>query len=60
MASVEKRVRDGSTTWLARWRDPDGKQRKRSFTRRMDAERYLTGVSADLLRGNYIDPVDVR
>ncbi len=56
MASVEKRVRDGSTTWLARWRDPDGKQRKRSFTRRMDAERYLTGVSADLLRGNYIDP----
>jgi integrase len=58
MASVEKRVRDGRTTWLARWRDPDGRQRKKSFPRRVDAERFVTAVSADMLRGQYVDPQD--
>jgi integrase len=56
MASVEKRVRDGRVSWLARWRDPDGRQRKKSFTRKLDAERFLTTVGADMLRGQYIDP----
>ncbi len=60
MASVEKRIRDGSTTWLARWRDPDGKQRKRSFPRRTDADRFLKGVEADKLRGTYVDPTAGR
>ena len=46
MGSVEKRLRDGKTTWLARWRDPDGRQRKRSFERRVDAQRYLTASAA--------------
>ncbi len=54
MASVEKRFRDGSTSWLARWRDPDGKQRKRTFSRKVDADRFLTGVEADKLRGVYL------
>src|SRR4051794_23813529 len=56
MGSVEKRVRDGKVTWLARWRDPDGRQRKKSFPRKLDAERFLTALSADMLRGQYIDP----
>ncbi len=56
MASVEKRMRDAGTTWLARWRDPDGAQRKRTFSRKSDAERYLTAVSAGLLDGSYVDP----
>src|SRR4051794_18426024 len=56
MANVEKRRRDGKTTWLARWRDPDGRQRKRSFSRRADAERYLTSVQHSVLMGSYIDP----
>jgi hypothetical protein len=34
MATVEKRIRDGNLTWLARWRDPEGVQRKQSFRRR--------------------------
>lgn len=58
MASVEKRVRDGKVTWLARWRDPENKQRKRSFPRRVDADRFLTSVTADMLRGQYVDPSD--
>jgi integrase len=58
MASVEKRVRNAKVTWLARWRDPDGKQRKRSFSRRIDADRFLTSVSSDMLHGKYVDPSD--
>ena len=56
MASVEKRVRDGSTTWLARWRDPEGRQRKRTFPRKVDADRFLTSVDHGMLTGSYIDP----
>ena len=41
MASVEKRERDGKVTWLARWRDDTGRQRKRSFTRKIDAQRFV-------------------
>jgi integrase len=59
MASVEKRLRNGKkTTWLARWRDPDGRSRKRSFRRRVDADRFITMLAADLLRGDYVDPND--
>ncbi len=56
MGSVEKRVRDGKVTWLARWRDPAGVQRKRTFSRKYDAERLLTGVEHAQLTGAYVDP----
>src|SRR3954465_9170575 len=58
MASVEKRVRDGTVTWLARWRAPDGRQRSGSFARKLDADRFLVGIEADRLRGSYVDPAD--
>lgn len=56
MASVEKRTRDGRTSWQARWRDPAGRQRKRTFPRKSDAEQYLTGVEHSVLVGAYVDP----
>jgi len=55
MPSIEKRTRDASITWLARWRDPQGQQRKQSFSRKIDAERHLTSVRAALLSGTYVD-----
>jgi len=55
MASIEKRIRDGRATWVARWRDLDNRQCKRSFMRKTDAERHLTTVSASLLSGTYVD-----
>jgi integrase len=58
VGSVQKRTQAGTTSWLARWRDPTGTQRKRSFPRRIDAERFLSTVAADLVQGNYIDPSD--
>lgn len=58
MASVEKRTRNGKVTWLARWRDETGRQRKRSFRRKVDAQRFVAQIEADLLRGQYVDPFD--
>ncbi len=60
MASVEKRVRPSKTTWLARWRDGDGRERKRSFNRRADAVRYLATVTTGLTDGTYCDPARSR
>lgn len=58
MSSVEKRTRDGKVTWLARWRDPDGRQRKQSFTKRVEAARHAAAMEADAARGVYVDGTD--
>ncbi len=60
MATVKRRTRDGKVTWQARWRDPDGRQRKRSFAKRSDADKFVTTVAADVLRGTYIAPDEGR
>jgi len=52
MSSVD---RLGSGRWQARWRDPGGVQRKRTFPRKVDALRHLTGVESRLLDGTYVD-----
>lgn len=54
MAQVVKNSRDGS--WLARWRDPNGAQRKKSFRRRVDAERFVSELQTEMNRGSYVDP----
>lgn len=54
MAAVTKDPRDGK--WLARWRDPTGAQRKKSFRRKVDAERFLSDLQAEMNRGAYLDP----
>ncbi|MGI8881041.1 MAG: hypothetical protein ACR2KJ_11165 [Jatrophihabitans sp.] len=60
MASVEKRERGGTVRWRAHYRDPAGKQRSKSFGRRVDAERFLTTVEASKLTGSYVDPAAAR
>ena len=42
--------------WVARWRDPDGRQRSRSFDRKLDAGRFLAAVQTEMDRGLYRDP----
>lgn len=56
MAHAEKRVRRGKTTWRARYRSPDGSERSKTFTRRVDAERFLAGIEVEKARGSWIDP----
>jgi integrase len=57
MASIVKRTAsDGSVRYDVRYRDPAGKQRKRTFRTRKAANNYLTTANADLLEGRWIDP----
>src|ERR1035437_4806567 len=58
MAQVIRDPRDGR--WLARWRDPSGHQRKRSFTRKVDAQRRLDQALSDLHQGRYIEPAAAK
>lgn len=55
MASIRKRP-NRPKPWEAVYRDPDGRQRTRTFARKIDAQRFLTTVEADLLRGTFVDP----
>jgi integrase len=56
VSHVEKRIQAGRVTYRARWRDPSGRERKRSFNRKTDAQRFLVGVEDAKLRGAYVDP----
>jgi hypothetical protein len=42
--------------YLARYTDPSGRERAKSFSRKKDAERFLTGIENDKLRGTWTDP----
>lgn len=42
--------------FVARWREPDGRQRSKSFDRAGDARRHLTEVGHKLNAGTYIPP----
>lgn len=46
--------------WLVRYRDPAGSQRKRSFTRKKDAEAFAATITTDLRTGSYLDPAAGR
>ena len=52
MAYIQKR----DNKWVARYRTPAGKERSKSFTRRIDAQRYLDHIEVDKVRGTYVDP----
>lgn len=56
----ERSTYDGPSPWLARWRDPDGRQRSQSFAKKVDAERHLTSVQHRLFTGEYVDPASGR
>lgn len=61
MASVYKRVRPRPgkpdlVTWEARWRGPDRRQHRKSFTRKADAERYRNEIETRMGNGSYVNP----
>lgn len=53
MASIAKRP-NGS--WRARYRDPEGREHARHFSRKVDAQRWLDEATASLVTGQYVDP----
>ena len=56
MASIEKRIRDGRTSWRVRYRTPSGAERSKSFARKVDAERFRASVETSKVTGTYVDP----
>src|SRR5688572_29667153 len=62
MASVEtRRTQRGGRevkVYDVRFRDPDGRQRKKTFGKKGDAYRFAATVEADKLRGQYVDHSD--
>jgi integrase len=55
VSHIEKRAQAGRVTYRARYRDPSGRERKRSFNRKTDAQRFLVGVEDAKLRGADVD-----
>ncbi|MGH2827713.1 MAG: tyrosine-type recombinase/integrase [Actinomycetota bacterium] len=53
MGHIQKRSKD---RWRARYTGPDGRERSRTFKRKIDAQRYLSTVENAMLRGEWIDP----
>jgi integrase len=58
MGSVRRAPRSGR--WEARWRDPAGRSRTRTFDTKADARAYLSSVETDVHRGQYVDPAGGR
>jgi hypothetical protein len=60
MAHIDRRNRGGTIRYVARYIDPTGRERSKSFTRRADAQKYLTEIEAAKLRGSWVDPAQGR
>ena len=61
MAHIERRTHTAkngrkSLYWRARYEDPSGKLVSKTFERKIDAERFLVAIEADVMRGEYVDP----
>jgi integrase len=55
VASVKRRD-DRGGVWLARYRDQDGKEHRKQFVRKIDAERWVTQQQASVDNGMHINP----
>jgi Phage integrase, N-terminal SAM-like domain len=56
MAHIDRRNRGGTIRYVARYIAPAGRERSESFTRRADAQVYLTEIEAAKLKGTWVDP----
>lgn len=56
MAHVQDRGKDVDRRWQARYRGPDGRERTRTFTRKVDADAWLAGNTVALRRQEWVDP----
>ncbi|CAN5874342.1 hypothetical protein BH23ACT5_BH23ACT5_09980 [soil metagenome] len=56
MAHIRDRGKSVERRWQARYRDPSGQERSKTFERKIDAQRWLDEVTADLVTGRYVDP----
>lgn len=56
MAHIRDRGKQHDRRWQARYRDPEGREKSRTFRRKLDAQRWLDETTTDLATGRYVDP----
>lgn len=61
VARLSRRKADGRRqvtghVWEARYRDPNGREHKKRFARKVDGERWLDEATAGIVTGTYVDP----
>lgn len=56
MASITKMTGARGPTYRVNYRDPEGKQRSKTFKKKADADRFKNEVATDVARGMYRDP----
>lgn len=56
VADIDTRRTTGGPRYDVRFRDPDGRQRKKSFRTKKEAERFAATCEADRWRGQWVDP----
>ena len=56
MATVKRR----GSAWQATYRAPDGRERTRTYAKKVDAQRWVDTAEADKARGEWIDPKAAR
>lgn len=56
MVTVDSPLKGKVTRWRVRWVDDQGREHSKSFRRKPDAQAYLNGLTADVHRGEYVDP----
>jgi len=57
MGHIERR---GKGKYKARYRDPSGRERSRTFMRKVDADRFLAGIGTAIGEGSWTDPARAR
>lgn len=50
------RTDKGETRWQARWVDPSGKVKGKSFATKREADSHMANMRVSLRTGNYVDP----
>jgi integrase len=60
VASIEKRTRNGRTTYSVRYRDPAGRSRRKVFARKTDADNWLTDNEHARRHRAWVDPTAGR
>ena len=60
MASITKTDTANGKRYIVNYRAPDGRQRRKTFPRKIDADNFAATVETDKLRGTYRDPDAAR
>lgn len=56
MSTIEKRVRNGKVSYRVRYRDPAGRQKSKTFARKVDADRWQAENELSKAKGSWVDP----